>query len=163
MDAWLIYRCTSCDGTWNRPVLERRQVGSIDPALLSSLSANDPEIADRIAFDIDGLRHWAPRFVKAEEYSVAKEVLSACAPQPRELRILCAVPYRVSLRLDRLLADELDLSRSRIHALSESGELSVEGGKRALRKPVRDGAEVRVSLPAQDAEAMASRASEAAS
>ena len=59
LDAWLIYRCTSCDNTWNRPVLERRHVGSVDPLVLTSLQANDPTLARRLAFDAESLRRWA--------------------------------------------------------------------------------------------------------
>ena len=51
VDAWLIYKCTSCDNTWNRPVLERRHVSTIDPHLLASLQANDPDLSRRLAFE----------------------------------------------------------------------------------------------------------------
>src|SRR5689334_17573730 len=52
IDAWLIYRCTSCDITWNRPILERRRVRSIDPLFLAALQANDPRLARRLALDV---------------------------------------------------------------------------------------------------------------
>ena len=32
LDAWLIYKCESCDRTWNLPLLERAVVGGLDPA-----------------------------------------------------------------------------------------------------------------------------------
>src|SRR5688572_32660805 len=51
VDAWLIYKCMSCDNTWNRPVLERRHVSTIDPHLLASLQVNDPELSRRLALD----------------------------------------------------------------------------------------------------------------
>ncbi|MEX0957376.1 MAG: DUF1062 domain-containing protein [Rhizobiaceae bacterium] len=154
VDAWLIYRCTSCDGTWNRPILERRHVHSIDPQFLASLCANDAMVVDGIAFDIDDLKRWAPRLEEATKVVVAKEVLSGSAAQPGYLRILCVVPYPVTLRLDRLLADKLQLSRSRIHALEKSNALVVAASNsaRALRKPVRDGMELLIKLPVHDAD-----------
>lgn len=154
VDAWLIYRCTSCDGTWNRPVLERCRVRSVDPVFLAALSANDAEVAAGIAFDTDGLRRWASRLQEATEIVVAKEVVSGSATQPRELQIRCYVPQPVALRLDRLIADELQLSRSRIHALAKSQALVVASpnAPRALRKPVRDGKEVLIRLPVHDAD-----------
>ena len=157
VDAWLIYRCTSCDATWNRPILERRHVHSIDPQFLASLSANDARVVDSIAFDVDGLKRWAPQLEQATEAVVAKEVISGSAMRPRELRILCAVPHPVTYRLDRLLADELQLPRSRIHTLEKSQVLAVVAANsaRALRKPVRDGMEVLIRLPAPDADWLA--------
>ncbi|MFC0803867.1 DUF1062 domain-containing protein [Ensifer sp. P24N7] len=34
LDAWLIYKCSTCDRTWNRPIFERRNVRDIRPAVL---------------------------------------------------------------------------------------------------------------------------------
>lgn len=150
IDAWLIYRCTACDSTWNRPILERRSVHSLDPGFLSSLCANDPVLVDRIASDVDDLKRWAPRPQEAGEVVVSRQVLSETAGEPSRVRIVCAVPRPVRVRLDRLLADELKLSRSRVQALADSGILVVEGGKRALRKPMCDGTEVQISLPVPD-------------
>ena len=153
VDAWLVYRCTSCDGTWNRPILERRLVQSIDPSLLASLTANDPDVVAAIALDTGDLRRGTPEIEEAANVAVKKQVLSGSMAQPRALRIHCCVPFPVTLRLDRLLADELQLSRSRIHALAGSGALAVAGSNtsRALRKPVRDGMEVTIRLPVPDA------------
>jgi hypothetical protein len=154
VDAWLIYRCTTCDGTWNRPILERRHVHSVASQFLASLSANDAKVVDGIAFDVDGLKRWAPRLEQATEAVVAKEVISGSAVQADALRILCAVPHPVTYRLDRLLADELHLSRSRIHALEKSKALAIAApnASRALRKPVHNGMEVLIRLPVHDAD-----------
>jgi hypothetical protein len=84
---------------------------------------------------------------------VAKEVLSGNTAQPRELQILCVVPYAIALRLDRLLADELQLSRSRIQALEKSGALVTSpSASRVLRKSVRDGMTLLIKLPVHDAD-----------
>lgn len=154
VDAWLIYRCASCEGTWNRPILERRPVQSMDPIFLASLVANDAKVVNRIAFDADGLKCWAPHLQQATEVLVLKEVLSGNAVQPRALRIRCSVPYPVAFRLDRLLAEELFLSRSRIHALEKSKALVIASpnASRALRKPVRDEMELLLRLPVHDAD-----------
>ena len=72
LDAWLIYKCTSCDNTWNRPILERRHVSTIDPHLLASLQANDPELSRRLAFE-----KW-PRKLKVKHFddaTVRKQVV----------------------------------------------------------------------------------------
>ena len=60
LDAWLIYKCATCESTWNRPLLERRPVSLLEPAYLRALQGNDQELADNIALDIADLKRWAP-------------------------------------------------------------------------------------------------------
>jgi hypothetical protein len=139
VDAWLIYRCTDCDSTWNRPILERRPVRTIDPGYLVSLHASDPVLTRRLAFDVEDLRRSAGRIEEFNDALVVKSVQLEGTMLARRLEILCSVPEPVGLRLDRLLASELRLSRSRIRRLAESGDLVVFPSASSLRRPVRDG------------------------
>ena len=141
LDAWLIYRCTSCNNTWNRPILERRHVSTIDPHLLASLQANDPELSRRLAFE--KLR----RNLKMEHFddaTVRKEVVSESARPTCRLEIVCVVPETTGLRVDRLLSTELRLSRSRIQSLQHTGHL--QASPEGLRRPLRNGLHVRIEL-----------------
>ena len=97
VDAWLIYKCTWCDSTWNRPVLERRHVRSIDPLLLMALRANDPKLARRMAFDAEDLRRRAGRLEEFNDVVVLKEVLSESIAPTRLLEVLCVVPHPITL------------------------------------------------------------------
>jgi len=164
LDAWLIYKCTSCDGTWNRPVLERRHVPTIDPLFLISLRANDPELVRRLAFDTENLRRKVGLVEEFDDVLVRKEVLSESMTSARRLAILCAVPETTGLRVDRLLATELHLSRSRIRNLQNTGDLAVSPeGSRMLRTAVRDGMRVTIDLSEaydRDKIAMAARSSD---
>jgi hypothetical protein len=140
IDAWLIYRCTSCDGTWNRPILERRRLRSIDPHLLAALQANDPTLAHRVALDIEDLKRRVGRVEQFDEVVVLKEVQSLNTMPTRRAEIHFTVPHPTACRLDRLLAAELRLSRSQVHGMEESGTLIViPPGPRTLRNPVRNG------------------------
>jgi hypothetical protein len=164
VDAWLIYKCTSCDHTWNRPILERRHVRSVDPIALASLHANDPKLAGRLAFDVAGLKRWAPRLAEVADVVITKEVLSGSIAQARQLLILCVVPHPISLRVDRLLAEELQLSRSRVQALAKSGALAAPpSGSRMLCKAVRDGMKLMIKLPVHDVGWIAEAAARATS
>ena len=141
LDAWLIYKCTSCDNSWNRPILERRHVSTIDPHLLASLQANDPDLSRRLAFEK------ARRNLKMEhvdDATVRKEVVCESTRPTCRLEIVCVVPETTGLRVDRLLSTELRLSRSRIQSLQDAGrlEVSLEG----LRRPLRNGLQVRIEL-----------------
>lgn len=145
VDAWLIYKCTSCDSTWNRPVLERRHVSTIDPHLLASLQANDPELLRRLAFET------LPRKLEVEhvdDVTVHKEVVSESARRACRLEIVCVVPETTGLRVDRLLATELRLSRSRIRSMQNAGHLAAS--PEGLRRPLRNGLRVRIELRGVD-------------
>ena len=155
LDAWLIYKCTSCDSTWKLPVLERRHVRTIDPHVLTSLHANDPDVAHRLAFDVEGLRRKVGSAEEPDEVAVRKEVLSESLT-PAQLEILCAVPEvtgpkMMGLRVDRLLAVGLFLSRRRIRDLQETGHLAVcPEGPRKRHVAVRDGMRVTIELSELD-------------
>jgi hypothetical protein len=141
VDAWLIYKCTLCDNTWNRPVLERRHVSTIDPHLLAALQANDPDLSRRLAFET--LRRRL-KVAHVDDATVRKEVVSE-SPRPADrLEIVCVVPETTGLRVDRLLSTELRLSRSRIRNMQNAGHLAAcpDG----LRRPLRNGLQVRIEL-----------------
>lgn len=131
LDAWLIYRCVRCGARWNQPVLERASVASVDRELLDRLFANDRELARRFAAPIHG-----------SNVSVSVER----PPHPRgPFSVELAVPQTVSLRLDRLLAAELGLSRRELARQVDEGRVRVvPGGKRSLRRALRDGTRVHV-------------------
>jgi len=147
VDAWLIYKCTSCDNTWNRPILERRHVSTIDPHLLVSLQANDADLFRRLAFDADTLRRKL-RLEHIDEVIVHKEVVSESTRPACQLEIACVVPEPTGLRVDRLLSTELGLSRSRIQSLQDAGYLAACPG--GLRRPLRNGLHVRIDLRGDD-------------
>ena len=141
LDAWLVYRCTACGKSWNRPVLERRPVSTIDPDLLAALQANDPDLSRRLAFAT--LRR-GREVDSGDEVTVRKQVMSGSARAASRLEIVCVVPEPTGLRVDRLLSRELRLSRSRIRSLQEAGHLAAcpDG----LRRPLRGGLLVGIDL-----------------
>jgi hypothetical protein len=159
IDAWLIYKCRSCDNTWNRPILERQQLRSIDPQFLAALQANDPMLARRIALDVEDLKRRVRSVEQFDEVVVMKEVQASSAVPARQVEIRFVVPHPTACRLDRLLAAELRLSRSQVHGMAESGALIVvPPGLRPLRNPVRNGMRATIAVSAVDAD----RLSEAA-
>lgn len=160
IDAWLIYRCKVCDGTWNRPLLERRPLAGVAPALLDALRRNDPDLASRVAFDIAALRRQCRDVAQTSDTTVHKVVVSRPTGAVQRLEIRLAVPQATALRLDRLLSRELGLSRSRLQALCADRRLvMVPEGPRALRRTLRDGGGVILDLSREaDAAALAAAA-----
>ncbi|MBZ9939462.1 DUF1062 domain-containing protein [Mesorhizobium sp. BR1-1-16] len=146
LDAWLIYKCRACDKTWNRPIFERRAVRSIDPAVMEAMQANDPDWIRAQAFDLDALRRRAKRIDESAAFEVRKDIIRE-APNWMRLEIGIAVPLPLAVRLDRLLASELPLSRSRLGRMSGAGQLRVLPAEvDALRRRIRDGTRLVLDL-----------------
>jgi len=112
---------------------------TIEPGLLMSLHTSEPALTRRLAFDIEGLRQRAGRVKEFDDVFVVKSLPLKSVMPARRLEILCSVPDPIGLRVDRLLANELRLSRSRIRRLAEAGDLVVFPSLSSLQRPVRDG------------------------
>ena len=147
IDVWLIYRCTACENSWNFGIFERRNRRDIEPALLQGLESNDPALARRHAFDVVALRGRAGRVEEFPDVAVRKQVLVGRAEEATALELQLRVEMPTSLRLDRLLAGELGISRSRLQGWEERKRLKIDpDGARAMRKPLRDGLAIRIDL-----------------
>ena len=114
VDVWLIYNCPDCDDRWNAPLVERAVPEEIRGYAL--YQDNDPATAWSCAFAVSGADLAVPWRV---------ERTPGGPPLAVELRLA----DRLHVRLDRLLAAELGLSRAEV-ARRISGE---------LRRPVAHG------------------------
>jgi hypothetical protein len=146
IDVWLIYRCGACDATWNFQVIERSPVNALRGAQFQAFLENEREAALRFAFDIPALRRQVDRVGSCSEIAVARSRISAfdagLEANGDVLRIELERPCEV--RLDRLLAAELSISRSELHRRFDAGELVVRSERRSngdasLRKAIHDG------------------------
>lgn len=123
LDVWLIYRCAWCELTWNHTLHTRVAPESLG-ARLDSYYNNDPELALALAFSAPG--PWEPVPFSVEGPPVEAGEVSLHLPAP------------VPIRLERLLAQKLGLSRSAVTAMVERGRLVLDD-PRALRRDARDG------------------------
>ncbi|SRR5438552_4080625 len=162
IDAWLIYRCADCDNSWNFTMLERRNRRDIEPALLAALESNDPALARRFAFDAAALRSRTGRIEEFRDVAVQKRSLDEKPVGVTTLWLELRLDATTSLRLDRLLATELGVSRSRLRDWQDRRQLTIEpDGARAMRKPARDGTTVSIDLTGEaDRDAILSAASQ---
>jgi len=122
LDAWLVYKCSDCGKTWNRTLFERRTIRDLSPATLEALQGNDPDWVRLQEFDLDGLKRKALRIDESPDAIVRKEVAQGKASWTT-LEIELASVFALNLRLDRLLASELTISRSRLKVLHGRGKL----------------------------------------
>ena len=147
LDAWLIYKCPACAKTWNRPIFERRNVRDIIPATLNALHANDQQWIRTQAFDIDALRREAHRIDEFGDVDVHKSALNKVDDAWSALEIALIVPLPTGMRLDRLLAAELRISRSRLETFHAAEKLRTAPGRRdMLRRRIKHGLRIVLDL-----------------
>jgi hypothetical protein len=149
LDAWLIYRCLTCEKTWNRPIFERQAVGDIDPVVLDALQSNDADWIRAETFNLGALRRKSQRIEEFSGFEIGKELLEETSGWTT-LDIELNVPFPISMRLDRLLAGELQVSRSRLQALHDGDLLQFgPGANGILRRRIRNGTRVTIDLAAE--------------
>ncbi|MGY5806091.1 DUF1062 domain-containing protein [Rhizobium sp. LEGMi198b] len=146
LDAWLVYKCVDCDKTWNRTLFERQTIRDLDPLVLEALQGNDSDWIRAREFDLDALRRKTQRIDEFADADVEKEILSEpdCWTM---LEIDLAVTLPFNVRLDRLLASELNVSRSRLQALHEDAKLRVHTDRAdAMRRRIKNGSCIVIDL-----------------
>jgi hypothetical protein len=149
LDAWLIYKCSVCNKTWNRTLFERQSVRNLAPTALEALQTNNIHWIRAQEFDLDALRRKAQHVDEFADADVKKEVLGETDGWT-VLDIELTVTLAYSARLDRLLASELGLSRSRLQALYRSEKLQIHPDRAdAMRRRVKDGTRIVIDLTDQ--------------
>lgn len=149
IDVWLKYRCAECDNVWKFPVIERRPVAALDVELQDAFLRHDPATVWKYAFDVGRLRSNVIRVTTDVAIVVERMMVENDASEPAAsnrnlsgLVIRFDVPFACGIRLDRLLASELCVSRATIARWFETGILQVQSDSKALGKPVYTGLRV---------------------
>ena len=140
LDVWLNYRCERCSAVWKCPIFERKPVARMSPRQLEAFFRNDSAMARRFAFDVAHLRRHCARIETISDVRVRRLTVTPAVDDVAPLCIRLYVPLTCGMRLDRLLAGELNLSRLTLQKLRERGDLHVSPGRdHALRLPIHDG------------------------
>ncbi len=145
LDAWLIYACLACGNRWNRTLFERRPVRSLPSATIDALQENNARLARAFAAQpptrSDGFRPGS-----ADAYKIEKKILSKTKSVESTLELVLLNPANLQIRLDRVLAEGLSVSRAMVHNLVEAGAIHVRSAsKRAFRQPIREKTVIEVS------------------
>lgn len=163
IDVWLIYRCTLCDTTWNCPIFTRCTPEEIGGDLYQRFQQNDRDTAWAYAFDFSLLNRVGVRVDTAGLVRVERVPAESPTSYGDGQRIALDLPYPCTVRLDRLLASELSVSRSRLQRWYDHGLLHIwPRDNNALRRPIRHGQVITLpsgvhcpAPPAMDNEAVA--------
>lgn len=134
IDVWLIYNCEHCKTNWNMTIHERIHPKSLDESTYEKYLANDEDLAEKIGFDrtlhaknkselIFLSDSYDVLIESPDERSIATDERSIVADEPtnttllghlieRDVTIKC--DFAVDVRMDRLIADTLKISRSEV-------------------------------------------------
>jgi hypothetical protein len=120
VDIWLIYNCIHCEGTWNYPILSRVNINKIDSMLIQKFMNNDKETVWYYAFQINKLRKLCNDVNTDIRYELRKEKLD---PLSNEVTIRLCYKYDFGLRIDKLIAEIVGISRSKVNKFSQNGSI----------------------------------------
>lgn len=150
LDAWLVYKCSDCEKTWNRTLFERRSIRDLSAPALEALRGSDPEWVRLQEFDLDQLKRKAQRIDESPDAVVRKDIVGGAVGWTT-LEIELAAAFPLNLRLDRLLASELAVSRTRLQTLQDSGRLKVHSDRsNALHRRIKAGTRILIDLSDED-------------
>jgi hypothetical protein len=126
LDAWLIYKCTSCDRTWNCTIFSRVDTRHIDRCLLQRLHANHQPTAWAYAFDYGLLRRNGVEVEPTIAYTIVGEDLHPHIYGQGCVTVLLTAEQPLLVRIDTLLARKLGLSRTQLGALFTNGGAAID-------------------------------------
>lgn len=127
LDVWLIYQCEKCRHTFNITIYERQSPASIPKEEYRGFLENDEQLAMRYGTDT-GLftRNRAEIDFDHIDYRFKKlsETIKSDACEGREM-ITIQNPYGLKIRLEKLAADILGMSRNQIKKQMQEGKIKI--------------------------------------
>lgn len=143
IDVWLIYHCHKCKTTYNLTIYERIQPSKLSRDEYEQYLSNDWELAMAWGFNSDLLRKNKAE-VDFEDFSyqmLIKESENISTIEDA-LVIILRCPYQFRIRLNKVLAQQLGLSRTKVKQLIEDELIYGLKNEKLLKASVRDGMEI---------------------
>lgn len=125
VDIWLVYQCEKCRHTYNLTIYERTKANKIAKEQYLAYLRNDEELALKCGTNLNLLKkNKAEADIDGLEYqyeNVKTEAKDGCS------RIIIQNPYRLKVRIDRLLPELMGISRSQMKKMMQEGKICFEG------------------------------------
>lgn len=140
IDIWLIYQCEKCKTSWNMEICERAKAVSINSEKFKMFMENDEGLADEYGFNIDiHNKNKVELRIKDVLYEVRKVKLDEEESLRDEVVIKIQCRYPCETRVDKLIGENLNISRSRVKYMYENGDILIENNKNSIKAKVGDG------------------------
>ena len=140
LDVWLIYRCKSCDATWNMAIYQRVDAASLDREEYKRFLDNDIRLAAQ--YGSDPARFAANRVeMSAVSGDYRVQVIDTLVPcgEAGWSEVQIRLPDCLKLRVDALFAGQMEISRVKARRLCEMGLIRGQEGNVQAKDRVRDG------------------------
>lgn len=118
LDIWLIYKCLTCDSTWNMTIHSRINPKSISTEILDAFHNNNEKLVKRYAMDTNLMRKNGVE-VGLPSYKIIGDTIDMSIPV--ELHIKSSYPSR--LKVSSLLREKLNLSQNAFEELLSNGTI----------------------------------------
>lgn len=116
LDIWLIYQCEKCKNTFNLSIYERISKSKVPKELYQKFLSNDTTLALEYGLNQDLFSKNKAELKKEEfEYDIKEDVFDKIDFREKEITI--KNPYRIRLRLDKIISKQLDISRVQVKKL----------------------------------------------
>ncbi|HCW52855.1 MAG TPA: hypothetical protein DG753_03755 [Clostridium sp.] len=140
IDIWLIYQCEKCKASWNMDIYSRVKAGSLNEEEYKRFLANEEELAKEYGFDIEiHNKNKVELRIKDISYYIKKVEILEENSEKDEVIIKIKCKYPCELRIDKILADNLNISRNRVKRMCEKGNIIGENNENLLKSKVEDG------------------------
>ncbi|AOR25146.1 DUF1062 domain-containing protein [Clostridium taeniosporum] len=145
IDVWLIYQCEKCKSTWNMAIYERIKPYDINKYEYEEFLSNDKELALKYAFNLSIYNKSKAKVILEHiNYALIKKKLETYYSTENELIIEIVCKYPIELRVDKLLSDQLKISRNKIKNMHKKGLIFIKDNKNSLNIKVKDKMEIHV-------------------
>lgn len=119
LDVWLIYQCEKCKHTYNLPIYERVNPKAIDPEEYAAFLRNDEELAFQMAND-RGLLEKHHCVIQSESVAYSLDQIE----EGDDTTIVIQNPYGMKVRIEKLISQIWQVSRSKVKKLIEDEQIS---------------------------------------
>lgn len=141
LDIWLIYKCSSCETTWNAAVYSRISPQALSAELLDKFHENDKELAKQYAMN-GAFLHENGAEAGLPEYSVSGESFSL----DEEIELTIKSEYDIPIKVSSIVRDKLNLSRREYTQMVLEGKIRGVSGEDLGKCRVRRGIVLRFGV-----------------
>lgn len=128
LDVWLIYQCEKCKHTYNLSVYERIRPTDIPAEKYKAFLANDKLLALSYGTSLEFFqKNKAQPDINILEYTYEKLSSTVLSTDAESNLLVIYNPFRLKIRMDKLLSEILDISRSRLQKLSNDNIIFFKG------------------------------------
>jgi hypothetical protein len=142
IDVWLIYQCQKCKTTYNLSIHERMKPDKILPEEYQKYLSNNQKSAQECGFDS---RIFKKNRVEVDYDNVTcqikKRELNKTSNKNEEQEIIIRCEYELPIRIDKLISQELGISRSKVKQFIKDGFIYSHKEKNLSKSTILDGME----------------------